>query len=265
MVKVNGIAYDGWLAKNLDVLKKNVMKDWDFWLLIDGREGSGKSTLAQQVAVYLDPDFNLDRVVFTPQQFSDACETAPRYGAIVWDEAITGLQSTDLTAMARTLKAKAVQMRQKNLFIILVIHSFFDMNKYYTVHRTFFLLHVYFKAEEERELFKRGYFEFYDFQKKKTMYLTDKYRRYYYYGLKPNFRGTFSSKLPVDKQAYIEKKATDPAAPLRDDKEFILECIRRGMPVAEFKAYVSFKERTVYKYKEMFDLENKRSQSGVVV
>lgn len=199
---------DGFLKSNLDILKKNIKEDWDFWAVIDGREGVGKSTLAQQVGEYLDPTLDISRIVFTPQQFEKSVDEAKPYQTIVWDESITGTQSIDMTRMARTLKKKAVQMRQKNLFIILVIHSYFDMNKYYAVHRTWFLLHVYHKSNKKTKTFHRGYFEFYNFQKKKMMYLNDKARRFYNYIESPNFRGRFTKRYAIDKDAYLKKKAT---------------------------------------------------------
>lgn len=251
MVKVNDVYYDGWLKSNLDILKKNIKKDWDFWLLVDGREGVGKSTIAIQEAYYLDPSFTVDRVVFTPQQFSRAVDEAGKYQAIVWDESVTGTQSIDMTKMARTLKKKAVQMRQKNLFIILVIHSYFDMNKYYSVHRTWFLLHVYYVPNEETQSFTRGRFEFYDFDKKKNMYLNDKFRRFYNYGITPNFRGVFTAKMPIDREAYLEKKnKIDDGEELMEERLFVEECFKRDMTVKQVSGHVSYSDTHLWRLKK---------------
>lgn len=244
------IYYDGYLKSNLDILKKNIKNDWDFWIVIDGREGVGKSRLGQQVGYYLDGSLTVARIVFKPSQFEDAVDSAEKYQAVIWDESVTGLQSIDMTTMARTLKKKSVQMRQKNLFIILIIHSYFDMNKYYAVHRTWFLLHAYFIPDEENRTFNRGYFEFYDFQKKKKMYLNEKARKYYEYLEKPNFRGRFTDQCPVDIKAYLEKKADiDGDDKGLDNKTFAEECLRRGMSVSLIQPHVQLSERRLYTIK----------------
>jgi len=249
MVKVKGMYYDGYLKHNLEILKKNIKKDWDFWLVIDGREGSGKSTLAQQVAHFLDDNgFGIDNIVFTPRQFKNAVMTLPKYSAIVWDEAVTGTQSIDMTKMARTLKQMAVQCRQKNLFIILVLHSYFDMKKYYAVHRTWFLLHVYFLPDKDKGIINRGYFEFFNFKKKKYMYLYDKDRRFYNYSQKPDFRGRFTKKYAVDEQEYKEKKAKiEDGEELMDETEWVIECLKRGITVRELLKYSTFSDAWLYK------------------
>ena len=254
MVKVNGVYYDGYLKTNLEILRKNVYKDWDFWGLVDGREGAGKSRIAKQCAFFVDPTFNIDSVVFTPKQFSKAVDTAPRYSAIVWDEAITGTQSTDMTKMARMLKSKAVQMRQKNLFVFLVLHSYYDMNKYYAVHRSWFLIHVYFVPDENGGEFKRGYFEFYDYKKKKTMYLTDKYRRFYDYSMKPSFRGRFTNTAVIDEKLYKEKKARiDDGDQLMDKRTFVEAALGYGVNPMVLEKETGITRQYIYELKRRLD------------
>ena len=247
--EVKGIYIDGWLKSNLDILKKNIHKDWDFWFLVDGFERSGKSTLATQCALYLDPTFCIDRVVFTPKQFEEAVNKSEKYQAIVWDEAVTGTMAVDYTKMARTLQKKAIQIGQKNLFIVLVLHSYFEMKKYFAVFRTWFLLHVYVKADEENDTFSRGYFEYYDFKKKKNMYVNDKARRTYTYYEKPNFRGRFVKQYGVEEQAYREKKSkieSGEEAERMDEKTFIQECLIRGMSVKQIQDYCKYSQRSLY-------------------
>ena len=81
----DGFYLDGYLQANLDNLKKDVKKDYDAFILTVGREGYGKSTLSFQAALYCDPTFCLDRVVFTAEQFIEAVQTAKQYEAIVFD------------------------------------------------------------------------------------------------------------------------------------------------------------------------------------
>lgn len=252
MIKsVQELSMDGYLKKNLDVLKVNIKRDWDFWIIIDGYEGSGKSTLGEQVGLYLDPTLNIDNIVFTPRQFEAAVDKANKYQCIIWDESVTGTQSTDLTKMARTLKKKAVQMRQKNLFIILIIHAYQDMNRYYAVHRTWFLLNVYFIPNEDKGIFQRGHFKFFDFNKKKSMYLNDKARRFYNYSEKANFWGRFYDQHIIPRELYLKKKAD-----IKDGEEELNEpvwfeaCIRKGMTWGEIERYTTMTERWYYKKKK---------------
>ena len=202
MVKINNVYYDGALEGNLRILKKNIKDDWDFWFIIDGLEGSGKSTLAQQVGYYLDPNMTINNIVFTPKQFEQAVNILPKYSVIIWDEAITGTQATDLTKMARTMHKLAVQMRQKNLYIVLILHSYYEMKRYYAIHRTWFLLHTYYRSNMESEKFERGYFSYYGRDLKRLMYCNDKLRRNYDYTWKPEFRGRFTKKYTVDEAIY---------------------------------------------------------------
>ena len=78
---------DGYLKSNLDILKEAVRKDFDGCLYIIGEEGSGKSTLGFQIATYLMPTFSLDWICWTPQQFMQLVNRAPKGAAIVLDEA----------------------------------------------------------------------------------------------------------------------------------------------------------------------------------
>jgi hypothetical protein len=131
-----------------------------------------------------------------------------------------------------------------------VAHSYFDMNKYYSVHRTWFLLHVYFIPNMESEKFQRGYFEFYDFKKKKWMYLNNNCRKFYDYGAKPNFRGRFMKKFVVDRAAYLEKKSKiEEEEQGMNDRDFAEECLRRGMPILELTKYVSYSDRHLHRIK----------------
>ena len=118
-------------------------KDKDCVLVVDGREGSGKSTLAFQVAKYVDPSFNIDRIVFSPDEFREAVFKAKKGQAIVYDEAFTGFSSrASLSPINRVLVSLAMQMRQKNLCILIVLPTIFMLDKYMALFRTRALLHV---------------------------------------------------------------------------------------------------------------------------
>lgn len=203
MVKISfkGVPYyiDGWLKKNYDLMHKAVRSNWDFIIIVDGTEGGGKSTLAIQGACYLDPDFNLDRVCFSPEEFEKKVIKAQKYQAIIYDEAVTGLYSRETMQFINIALTKLLaQIRQKNLFIFVVVPTFFDLDKYVSMWRARALLHVYTKG------FSRGRFQFFSSQKKKELYALGK-KYYNYRGVKPNFQGRYTRYNPFLK-AYEKLK-----------------------------------------------------------
>jgi len=186
---------DGYLKANLDHVKKNVKKDYDAFILVTGREGFGKSTIADQIALYCDPTYNLSRCCFTSAQFQQACEDAEKYQAIVFDETMGFLSARGaMSKFNKDLIKIMSEMRSKNLFVILCIPNFFEMDKYPAIHRSTGLIHVY----------KRGSFMSYDYRKKKSLYLKGK--KFYAYNVSGNFRGKFVKHFHLDKEKYEEKK-----------------------------------------------------------
>lgn len=191
--------YDGFLKANLDIIKEAVKDDWDMFFIVDGLEGSGKSVLAQQVAGYLDPSLTIDRICFTPEEFIKAVNEATKYQAIVYDEAYAGLASRSaLSEVNRMIVRVLAEMRQKNLFVFIVMPCFFELDKYAAVWRSKGLFHVYTKN------LKRGFFRFYNSKKKKQLYLKGK--KFYEYKVLPDFYGKFPKGYFVDEAEYRAKK-----------------------------------------------------------
>lgn len=193
--------FDGHLVTVMDKWKDRIMKDWDFLICVDGREGAGKSMLAQQVGLYLDPNLKISSIVFTADQFMEKIKYAEKYECIVFDEAFGALSSgAAIKGFNRTLMKALREIRRKNLFLIVVMPSFFDFTKYIALHRSVALFHVY--VDED---YKRGRFLAYNFQKKNTLYI--KGREYYNYNVvKANFYGTFCKGWAVDHEIYDKKK-----------------------------------------------------------
>ena len=158
---------DGTLVKILDKAKKIVKKDWDMVFVVDGKEGAGKSVFAQQVAYYLDPTLNLTRVVFSPFEFQDAVYKAKKFQAIVYDEAYGGLSSKGTMSKVNKMLVKMfTEIRSRNLFIFIVLPSIFLLDKTPAIWRSRVLFRVY-----DRK-FQRGFFEFYNSDRKKELYLS---------------------------------------------------------------------------------------------
>jgi len=186
---------DRGLKRNLNKIKKDlVKKDRDYFLAIDGNEGSGKSTLALQIGKYVDPTLNLSRVVFDAESFREVIFKAKKGEVVVFDEAFTGLSSrASLSGINRALVSLMMQMRQKNLFVIMVLPTFFLLDKYVALFRARALIHVY-ETKGKDGSKNRGYFKVYNQLKKKYLYLAGK-PTYSYSGskwkIRTKFRGRF--------------------------------------------------------------------------
>lgn len=187
---------DGYLKSNLDHAQGEVLKkDFDFFLVIDGREGYGKSTLAHQVAMHLDPTYNLERCCFSAEQFKDAVDSATKGQAIVFDETMGYLSSRgSMTKFNKMLVKIFSEMRSKNLFIILCITSFFELDKYPAIHRSVSLINIY----------KRSFMKVYNYNSKKNLYVKGK--KFYSYCVPASFIGRCTKYFPLDKEKYEKKK-----------------------------------------------------------
>lgn len=192
---------DGYLQHAFDIAKKQIRNDWDFLFVYDGVEGSGKSVKAMQDAFYCDPGLCFDQYAFSPYQFKKAIQAAEKYKAIVYDEAHSGLNSRAAMSMInRSLVSMLTEIRQKNLFVFIILPTFFDLDKYVALWRSRALIHVY-----SKENFERGYFAFYNVDRKKQLYLKGK-KLYQYNAAKPNFVGRFTNHYTLDQEQYRDVK-----------------------------------------------------------
>ena len=186
----------------LDKAKIKVIKqDWDRVYLIDGGEGTGKSVLGLQLGYYLDPTLTLDRITFNGEDFSKAVNKADKNQCIIFDEAFNGLASSGATSkMNRFLVRKLMECRQKNLFIIIILPTFFLLQKYVAIFRSKALFHVYATRKGIR-----GYYRVYNEANKKILFLNG--HKMYSYStpyIKQSF--IFRGKYPINEQAYRKKK-----------------------------------------------------------
>ena len=220
---------DGYLQSNLDIIKEVVKKDWDMVIVVDGTEGVGKSVLAQQMAKYCDPTFNINRICFSPESFEKTVVEADKYTSVVFDEAFRGLSSREtMTSINRMLVKMFAEIRQKNLFVFVVMPTYFDLDKYVALWRSRALIHVY------DDKFKRGFFMFFNKEKKKDLYVLGK--KYYSYSkVKSNFRGRFYNHYTVNEIEYrdLKNKALNVGSarikidPKEIEKEYMLKIIKR--------------------------------------
>jgi len=236
---------DDRLKKNLDekIIPNLEKADKDYILAMDGAEGSGKSTLAIQIGKYVDPTLNLSRIVFDGETFRQAIYKAKPGQCVIFDEAFTGLSSrSSLSSINTALVSLMMQMRQKNLFVILVLPTFFMLDKYAALFRTRALIHVY------QNKGVRGYFRVYDKKKKKYLYLYGK--KDYSYGAKTGknkyvitrFKGRFYGVFALG-DATMEKK-------YRAKKEKALEETQKNpISAGQFK-YKEQRDKILYLFRK---------------
>lgn len=195
-----GMYLNEYLRDNLDFVRKDLRDDSDAIMVISGKERSGKSVFAMQLAMYIDPTFMLDRVCFNPSEFRKAVLAAQKFQCVVFDEAITGTWAQRWASEVNlTLIELLAQIGQKNLCIIVVIPSFFELNKYVAIHRSVALLYVH------RKDGRRGYFRLFNEDKKTMLYFLGK-KTYDMNQVVPNFFGAFTNYYVVDEAAYRKKK-----------------------------------------------------------
>jgi len=189
------------LQKNLLHLRKAVReKDFDGIYTIDGMEGSGKSTLALQTMKILHPSLSPEDVVFTGDQFLKKVEEAKPKTGIIWDEAGSAAGTTEaMNKLQNIIRKKLQVIREKNLFICMVIPYFFGLQTYFAVSRTRFLIHVYTKG------FNRGFYSFYNYREKRELYFKGK-KMYWQYVVRPQFKGNFTSGYVIDEKEYRDRK-----------------------------------------------------------
>lgn len=187
------------LIRYLNGIKQKInQKDKDYVLVLDGYEGSGKSTFAQQVGKYVDWTLDLPRICMTADEFKQAIIDAKKGECVIYDEAVTGMGSGEsITRIGRLLKSMMMQMRQKNLFVIVIIPSVFELGKYVVLSRARAFFHLYEKGESRRWV---GY------NKKDLKKLYLKGKKTYAYRVRSFFIGTFGGKWVVKEQEYRDKK-----------------------------------------------------------
>ena len=192
------------IEEQLDNARIAVEKnDRDFVIVIDGEEGSGKSVLAQQIAKKLDPKFCLENIVFNADQFIDKIKKAKPNSCILLDEAFSASSSRGaLTEVNRSMVAVATEMRQRNLYVLIVLPTFFDLDKYFALWRCRALFHVYFNKKGGR-----GNFIIFPKSAKKYLYLNGKKHYNYSKPASPFPACSFPNYYTVDETEYRIKKA----------------------------------------------------------
>ncbi len=196
----------------LDGFKRAIhKKNTSAVLIVDGRSGMGKTTLANQCGLYLDPNFSLEKLHYSPKTFLDGGEDkiglaqATKGDVIVFDEALLLSTRTTLSKVNTMIIQAMSMIRSKNITVIFCVNSIFDIDKNLALHRADLLLSVYGDSLTDRGKFMAFF---------KGMDGTDRIKQLYLYGKKfysyarprSNFNAPFSSHFVLDSDEYEIKK-----------------------------------------------------------
>jgi hypothetical protein len=206
------VPFDGYLLENLKLIRRMVHNDRDCVIIVSGDSGAGKSVFAMQIAKYLDPTFNTDKVYFNGQKLITRLVSpdTKKYEAFIYDEAREGLSNRNsMSKMNKLITDCFAEIRQKNLFVLLLIPDYFDLDMNLAHHRSRYLFYVYEKPNEklgERgDPLERGYFRFYSRRSKIRLYIKGK-KFHDIDSEKADFHGRFSNIYVVDEENYRELK-----------------------------------------------------------
>lgn len=197
---------NGYLKNNLDILKKKIKQDWYFIIVISGsnRVRVGKSTLAQQIGYYLDSKYNFSNLTFESTNLKKISLAKPKYSVVHYDEAMAGLDSKRaMESMQKDLLDFLAQAGQLNQFLILVLPDFFTLNKEIATNQSICLINCY---THSKDIFKRGYFQFFNIYGKNKLFYWGKKQGGDYWATKPDFTGDFTNHQVLDKVEYQSRK-----------------------------------------------------------
>ena len=79
-------------------IKSRVDRNQNYVMLFVGQTGTGKSYAAMSLAEHVDPNFNINRVVFTADEFIailNQDKTMVKGSVIMWDEAGVGMPARE--------------------------------------------------------------------------------------------------------------------------------------------------------------------------
>lgn len=199
--------------ENLKILAKTIVNDMTFMAVVSTSTlevGSGKSVFVQQTAEAWNSlvesyhniklDFTMKNLVFKPEDLIHRAFELPKYSCIILDE---WEDANYWSKLAMTLRQFFRKCRQLNLFILVICPNYFQMPISYAITRSIFFVDVRFEGE-----FERGYFSFYNFKKKRELYLKGK-KTMDYSVVTPDFSGRFLDGYIIDRNEYQKAKYKD--------------------------------------------------------
>jgi len=211
--QTDGRFMEGYLHDNLKILAKAIVKDQTFMGVCSSSTlevGTGKSVLMTQIGEAwseimmdmhgIDIPFTTKNIVWNPKDLIERAFQVPKYSYVLVDEWEDAHYWSDL---GMTLRQFFRKCRQLNLFIMIIIPNFFQLNLSYAVSRSVFFIDVRFE-----EGFARGHFSFYSFNPKRQLYIQGK-KTHNYNVARCDFTGKFPDGYGVPEKEYRAAKLLD--------------------------------------------------------
>lgn len=273
--KSAGLYYDDMLYQNLKILAEAMMKDNSFLILVSSQALSvrtGKSTFVQHTAeawnhILLNEygikrELTMANIAFNAEEFEKKAfalhEKGDKNGVIILDE------SDDLTGHSLSQEVKSIKRflrkaGQLNLLMIMILPDFFEFPKSIAVNRSVALITV-----DYGDRFERGHWKFYDFQKKKSLYIIGK-KFNDYSVVAPTLRGGFSGNYLVNEEEYRKEKFRDLKEDSEKQKERNLNSIKKSIMTKIFcDTYKRFKGKiTMKELSECFGISDRTATDWV--
>jgi len=191
-----------------------INQNWDCIFLIDGIEGSGKSIFAIFLAWVLSKGkLTIKNIAENSDDAINKLEILKDKSILVIDEGSLSFSSKEVMKKEQIKLIKILNViRQKNMILIIVSPSFFDLNKYIAVHRSRFLLHVY----TDKKM-KRGRFCYFSTKQKRILYEIGKKNFNSYSRPRSKFNGNFIDWKPPFYEEYLKIKKKSLISALKKD------------------------------------------------
>ena len=209
------IHYDPKVIPILEDIKRSPLQENDSVILFSGRPGVGKTKLAMDFCYYLDRKFSLDQVVFSTEELIDVALKLEPGRAILFDEAREGTDSTQvLSEKNRRLGLFLDTVRSRCLFIVLIQPSFWNFAMSIATERSDMLVHVFKQKNVSYDRndpvslpFERGFYNVYNFERKRFAYIAGKKFHVFRKAIKPNIAAArFGNRWVLDKKEYQKRK-----------------------------------------------------------
>jgi hypothetical protein len=259
------------LKLNLDYVPSMLDRDNDFWMIICGPERAGKSTLGKQIAYYLDPTFNHERIGGSSENYIQVVlKEKGKRKAFLWDEAGMGGDAIGFASKEnKMMRSFAEIVGYKNHIHILCLPSFYKLSSYFAVDRSAHLIQVVgkpFRKEDGTPDFLKGKFRAWGRRKKNLMYTNYKKRGKLFSEFR-DYAGKFNDFSPINEAAYMQKKEEllmqflpkEKKKEKIDDTELIKELLRRGKSVKEIQSIVNKSHVWIYEQRKRLNLEEEET------
>jgi len=236
-------------------------------IIFDGRSGLGKTTLSSQTACFLHnevekymgektPEFNLDCLCWTPDDFVNKLQHATKGQIIILDEGMILSNRSTMSEMNRMVINMMAMIRSKQIFVILNINSIFDMDKNLSLHRADVLVHLY--AEDDRFATRGRYMVIPSAKGRlKNLYIYGK-KLYDYSKASSAFHDKFTSFFPFDNDEYERRKqlaimnytsnGKTTGSKVRQSRDYAVKYLSENydLKVDELAQAFQLNERTIY-------------------